>query len=269
MNAHEPRQNMRLAEIAESPHRRRDDRHHRRHSSAFRNQRKRNVLRLACRRHRSALQIPCRRRGNRNQRKKHQKSLEEIRPADRQISSHEHIQQNDNRPHQNRDLEIHRKHRFKQFSRRHQTRCRIDREEKQCDRRRQNPDDSRRIPESPSEIGGNGQRPGLLRIDPEPRRDQEPVCQRSGHQADRHPAFPESRAIHRSRKSHQEPAAHVACLSRHRGHPAPHSASSEEILLDIRLFSVKIQPDHHHEHQVESERRISRNQIHLLPFLLQ
>ena len=224
---------MRLSEITDAPCRHGNDCEVWGEAFSRGEEVERDVPCFACRRNRSRIETSEGHDRNNDQREEHQESLKHIGPADRQIPAENRIAEKHRGGNADRPFVIQMEHGFEELGGSDKSRSGIDREKQQGDDCRENAQNSCRVTEPAAEKSRESQRFRLFRIDPQARRDDEPVEKRPESKSDCNPCLIDARHIYYAGESHQQPSAHVARLRRERRDPASQSAASQQIGVDV------------------------------------
>ena len=252
VGGHEARQDVRLAEIAQTPGQRRDHRDHAPGADPV--QPGRIDLFHQRQRLRRAPDADDREHRHQQQREDHQRGLDGVGPAHRQEAADEGVEDGDRRAPEHRLAVGQAEHAFEHARAGDDARGAIDREEHQDHQRRQHPQHAAMVLEAMGEVVRQGQRiAGAFGVDAQRAGDVLPVRPRAQDQADRDPGFGGAAQIQRAGQAHQQPAAHVRSAGRQRGDEAAERAPAEDVIVEGLGAAPGDKTQTHHQQQVGGE----------------
>ena len=197
---------------------------------------------------------------------KHQRTLDEVRPAHRHVPAEQRIADDDERADpetervashrepEERNRVRNAEGRREELRTAHEPGRRVEREEHEDDDRRDDARDAGRIAEAVADEVRNRDRiPAGVRIDPESVRHDLPVEVSAHEEPDADPRLGEAADVDGARKAHQQPARHVGGLRRERDHPLVHLAAAEIVVAERLLALGEEKADPEHERKIADE----------------
>lgn len=135
----------------------------------------------------------------------------------------------------------------------------VDGEEHQDHQRREDPQDAAVVLETVGEVVRQGQGVAVvLGLHAQTAGDEQPVEVGADDQADGDPALGETGQVHRAGQAHQQPAAHVRGAGRQRGDEAAEAAPAEDVVGQVVGGAIRDETDQHHRGDVDHEGDQSR-----------
>ena len=201
----------------------------------------------------AALVVDDHQRGH-DQRGDHQRGLDGVRPADGQEAADEDVGNGAQGADPEGDAVGHAEHALEEAGARHDAGGAVQREEDEDDDRREDAQQVTVVLEAVGEVVGHGQRVAdLFGVDAQAPGHQVPVEPGTDAQADGNPGLGQAAGVDGARQAHQQPAAHVGGAGREGGDEAAQAASAQDVVGQVAGGPVAQPADEQHGNQVDGK----------------
>ena len=185
---------------------------------------------------------------------KHHQGLDKVGPAHSKEASHKSVAHDHDSTEDKTRSVIHAENRAEEFCASHKARNRVEQEEGENEDGGDNADDSLLVAEAVrEEIRERNGVTAEVAVLAEPAAHDFPVEVRANDKADTDPGFRKATHENGTREAHQEPAAHIRGLGRHGDHPLIHAAVAEVVGVQAIGFAREIRSNAKHHQQIKNK----------------